>query len=162
MLVFLFLALFARAQAAPLPIDAIRLFLGPMPDSNSEPFALPKAFKASYADLRRVHGKLTKLYRGTRSAPPLAFVDDAADADLVLTVTHRGPLDDSRHDAGGTPTLIARLTVRRAGDNLELVGITPGRKGHVSWTEQAERIYKQTVTFADASHAGLIRLRAVR
>jgi hypothetical protein len=133
-----------------------------MPDSNSEPQVLPKAFKASYADLRRVHGKLTRLYRGSRSSPPLALVDDAAEADLVLTVTHRGPLDDSRHDAGSSPTLIARLTVRRAGDTSELVGIAPGRKGHVGWTEQAEVIYKQTVAFADASHAALIRLRAVQ
>lgn len=161
MLVFLFLVLFARAPAPP-STDSIRLFLGPMPDSNMEPLALPKAFKASYADLRRVHGKLSRLYRGTSSSPPLTLVDDAVEADLVLTVTHRGPLDDSRHDAAGTPTLVARLTVKRAGDAVELLGIAPGRKSHVSWTEQAEHIYTQTVTFADASHAALIRLRALR
>ncbi len=159
MAVLFLLALFARAGVGPPPIDSIRLFLGPMPDSDAATQPLPKAFKASYADLRRVHGKLVGLYRGTRSSPPLALVDQVAEADLVLTVTHRGPLGDSSHDARNVPTLVARLTVRRAGDTIELAGIAPGRTGRVSWTEQAERIYKQAVTFADSSHAALIRLR---
>ena len=156
---FLVLLLLASSQVPPPATEAIRLYLGALPDSDGPVTPTLKEFKASYADLRRVHGKIAGLYRDTRSVPPLTLVDEATQADLVLTVTHRGPMPGQ---GKSVPTLIARLTVRRAGDTLDLAGIASGRKGRVRWTEQAESIYKQTVAFADTSYAALVRLRAVR
>ena len=158
-MLLLVLALLAGAQASPSALKPIRLYLGALPDSDGAVAPVTKEFKASYADLRRVHGRIAGLYRDTRSVPPLTLVDDATQADLVLTVTHRGPLAGQGKSVA---TLIARLTVRRAGDTLDLAGIAPGRTGRVRWTEQAESIYKQTVAFADTSYAALVRLRAVR
>ena len=169
---FLLLTLLAWAQLPPPGANPIRLYLGPIPETEAEPSPVPGAFKDSYADLRRVHGKRTKLYRNTPSSPPLVLVEGLAQADLVLTVIHRGRLargasvpgspPGTTNDSDGVPALVARLTVRGAGDTVDLSGIVPGRTRRVRWTDQAERIYTLTIAFADTHHAALVRLRAVR
>ena len=154
------LVLLVSLQGTSPAADPIRVYLGPLPGSDAAS-PIPRTFRASYADLRRVHGKQARLYRNAPSVPALTLVDEPARADLVLTVVHRGPCE--RHGgAKALPTLIARLTVRRAGDNVDLSGVGKGQQGRTRWTQQAERIYAQAAAFADTHYAALIRMRALR
>ena len=161
MSLLLSLALLVSLQTPSAAADPIRVYLGPLPGSDAAAYPIPKAFRASYADLRRVHGKRARLYRNTPSVPALTLVDEPARADLVLTVVHRGPLQRGG-DGKALPTLIARLTVQRAGDTVDLSGVGTGQKERSRWTEQAERIYGQAAEFADTHYAALMRLRALR
>jgi hypothetical protein len=75
----------------------------------------------------------------------------------VVTVIRRGQVSSK-----AVPTLVVQLTVRIAGDTVDLSAISPGQTRRVNWTEQAERIYVQIAAFADKHYAALVRLRAIK
>lgn len=155
----LIFALFAFAQTLAPAGDPVRLYLGPVPDANGVIAPLPKSFKDSYADLRRVSSKAANLYSSARAPVPFTLVDEVSHADVILTVIQRG-LDTNADPAHELPTLIARLTVRRTGDAEDFSGIARGATDRRRWTDQAEHIYRQVAGWADTNHEAIVRLRA--
>jgi hypothetical protein len=152
------LGLLSLTQAHASVADSVRLYLGPVPAENGIVAPAPQSFKDSYADLKRVSSRAAKLYSSAHSPAPFTLVEDVPHADVILTVIQRGPgtADEAHH----TPTLVARLTVRRTGDTEDFSGIAPGTTDRRRWTEQAEDIYRQVAAWADRNHEALVRLRA--
>jgi hypothetical protein len=156
------LAISAAAWAQSPP--AIRLYLGPLPNPDGVIAPMAKDFADSYADLRKAHEK----------ARPAAveLVEDAAQADAILTVTFRGQVDTGttigtsraldmpptlssvQHSAR---TLRARLTVRATGEGVDFSGVSTGDGDRTKWSTQAARIYAQAAAWLESNGGRLVR-----
>ena len=164
LLVALALALPAFAQT---PGD-LTLYIGPVPNPDGLVTPVSKGFADSYADLRKAHIKAR--------SPAITLVDDPLQADAILTVTYRGEVDNGTTVGpglppiafGGTisstqhliPTLLARLTVRRAtSEGANFSGVDAGETDRTKWSTQAERIYRQAAAWFVANRDPLIQLR---
>jgi hypothetical protein len=145
---------------------ATTLHLGPLPNPGGVVTKVPKDFADSYADLRKAHDK----------ARPsgVELVDDATQADAVLTVTFRGQVDagttigESRGYgmpptlnivAHATRTLRARLTVHATGEGVDFSGVATGDDDRTKWSAQAARIYSQAVAWLQSNRARLKKNR---
>jgi hypothetical protein len=147
--------------------DAVALYIGPMPNPSGLVTPLSKDLADSYADLRKAHIK-------ARSTA-IALVENPAQADAILTITHRGDVDNgvtvgtalpinspgvtisSTHRL--TPTLQARLTARVTGEVAAFSGVGPDSTDRTKWSVQAQRIYEQAASLLIANRDQLIRLR---
>src|SRR6266540_1359748 len=82
LLVVLVLVLPASAQT-PAPVA---LYMGAVPNPGGLVTPVSKAFEDSYADLKKAHAKAV--------SPVIVLVDDPARADVILTITYRGEVDN--------------------------------------------------------------------
>jgi hypothetical protein len=161
------------ALALVLPSSAqtpagLALYIGPVPNPDGLVTPVSKDFADSYADLRKAHIKAR--------SPVITLVDDPLQADAILTVTRRGDVDNGTTIGPGVPpisfgatisstqhlipTLLARLTVRRAtSEGADFSGVDAGENDRTKWSTQAERIYRQAAAWLIANHDQLIKLR---
>ena len=162
----LFFALALVLPASARTPAALALSIGPLPNPNGLVTPLSKDFADSYADLKKAHTKAR--------SPVIALVDDPAHADVILTVTHRGDVDNgtiveaavpiasgvtisSTHHV--TPTLLAHLTIRATSEGADFSGVGTDSNDRTKWSTQAARIYKQAAAWLIANHDQLIKLR---
>jgi hypothetical protein len=161
------------ALALVLPASAqtpagLALYIGPVPNPDGLVTLVSKDFADSYADFRKAHIK-------ARSTV-ITLVDDPLQADAILTVTRRGEVDNGTTIGPGVPpisfgatisstqhlipTLLARLTVRRAtSEGADFSGVDAGESDRTKWSTQAERIYRQAAAWLIANQDQLISLR---
>ncbi len=141
--------------------------MGPVPNPDGLVAPVPKAFAASYDDLKKAHVKA--------ASPVIVLVDDPAHADAILTITYRGEVDSdptvktgARMSASSvtltgthrpTPTLLARLTVRASGAGADFSGVSTDPSEQTKWSTQASRIYTQAAAWMGAMQDQLIKLR---
>jgi hypothetical protein len=147
-------ATLASAQSSA----TVRLYLGPLPNPGGVVTPVPKDVADSYADLKKAHEQAR--------ATGIELVDDAAQADAILTVTFRGQVESGttlgESRAHGMPstlssvrhttrTLRARLTVRATGEGVDFSGVTTGDGDRTKWSTQATRIYAQAVAWLETN-----------
>jgi hypothetical protein len=148
------LAAAASAQSSP----SIRLYLGPLPNPDGVVAPVAQGVADSYADLRKAHDKARSV--------AVALVEDAAQADAILTVTFRGQVDtgttigtsralDMPPTLSSVPhstrLLRARLTVRATGEGVDFSGVSTGDGDRTRWSTQAARIYAQAARWLESN-----------
>jgi hypothetical protein len=166
MLMAMTLALALAVAASAQPPATMTLHLGPLPNPGGVVAPVPKDVANSYADLKKAHD----------NARPdgIELVDDATQADAILTVTFRGRVDTGTtigtSRAHGMPptlssvehsmrTLRARLTVRATGEGVDFSGVSTGDGDRTKWSTQAARIHAQATSWLLANRERLQRTR---